>query len=348
MRAEYTGTDRSESMRPEEKAFKDTMAKAAADLTAAQRVREREAAAITFKQSAARAAREEAERERLLASLTPEEKETQELLARIAKADPHGYNEQNPELAQWRADLAKRLRRFELLRAMEAVRDEEAERVAAQPTTRQLSPRFTDPTDFVIVVHTDVEAHHRVLAVTVDGEAQRWRVPALAFVAAAEADFVRDVLQAEEDRRRAMGTQPATFGTLLSPEEWSDPFLVARAAGVEITDGRDAWTGPWLSVVSNDERVSAVWVEAALGRQLIGMASMRPADERPGGAAPFADAIERAAKNANDHRPHVASLEVGRAYWRQLAAKTARNEASEFDATSTEHAQPEPAQAVQS
>ncbi len=276
------------------------MTKAKIELHAAQSARARAANAAAAKADAERTAREAEERARLLAAVTPEERETQELLVRIAKADPHGHNAQSHELIAWRAELSKKLQRFAMLRTMEDVRDQEAARIAAQPPTRTFAMRFAAPTDFAIVMVDAVETHHRVIAgIGEDGSAERWRVPALCFESSDRIDIVRRVLEGEEARRRAMGLSPATFAHVLTTAEWRNPFVVARAAGVEPTHGRDVFCAQWLSIVSNDERVTAAWIE--------------------GRAGSFIDAIERAAIATANTRPAVGTLGEGRAFWKRLA-----------------------------
>lgn len=302
-------------MGPEQKAYEEAVIKAKLELHASQSARALEAAAAGRKAEAERLAREAETRARLLATITEEEKDAQALLRRIAMADPHGHNgERTGEMAQWSGELNRTLRRFAMLREMELIRDEEAARVAAQPKTRTFAMRFADPSDFAIVVVDAVEAHHRVIeGVDHDGGPERWRLPALCFASPDEIDIVRGVLLTEENRRAAMGLRPAGIAVVLSPEEWRDPFVVARAAGIEPTDGRDAWCGPWLGVVSNDERVTASWVEGRVGT--------------------FAAAIERAAIAAANTRAHVETLDAGRAYWRSLAARASeRSEQQEVSA----------------
>jgi hypothetical protein len=310
-------------MQAEQKAYEETVIKAKLELHAAQSARALEATAANRKAEAERVARETKQRARLLASLTDEEKHAQALLARISKADPHGHNAQNAELAQWRGELSKTLRRFEILRQMEAVVEEERERIAAHPKTRTFAMRFADPSDYAIVMVDAVETHHRVTnGIDHDGGPERWRVPALCFESADRIDVVRGVLEDEETRRRAMGLVPAKFAVVLSPEEWRDPVVVARAAGVEPSDGRDVFCGAWLGTVTNDERVTAAWVEGRTG--------------------PFADAIERAAIAAANTRPHVEPLSAGLAYWKRLAKNAAPVETGDGPTgTAREHDAPD-------
>lgn len=245
-----------------------------------------------------------------------EELRLREDLARLSAADPHG---QDHDLAEWAAQITKRLRCYNSLHARERAIELQRAAKAMEKPRRALLTCFASADDDVMVIRL-CEARRAIVPMTDPAGAPfELYIPGpIAFVSADEwpaLAIALDAMHAELDRRTDLQPQAKRIAIAITGDERWDPRAVMTAAGVDIAGNNGVIAcGWWLEDIA-DLRVLARWAATAeIGIQ--GLASMLPRGERPAGVAPLAEKIWERARWIVNHRNVAGTIDGAMAFWK--------------------------------